>query len=245
MKRIVEPELMDAAEQAKAYAEADFSSAHETYPKLFAQRFPRRPKRGLALDLGCGPCDVTIRFAKANPGYTFHAVDGSAAMLRQAKRAIQRAEQTPHPSLSPSDGERVSAGRVRGNGFSQRIRLIEGFIPGAPIPKRSYDVILSSSFLHHLHEPQVLWQTVRERSRRGTIVFVPDLRRPATKAKVREFVKKYCGSEPEVLRRDFYNSLLAAFTPAEVRRQLKAAGLRGLKVEIISDRHLLVYGRID
>src|SRR6266571_1447476 len=111
MKRIVEPELMSAEAQAKAYAQADFEAAHNTYAKLFAEKFPGRPERACVLDLGCGPCDVTLRFAKANPGYTFHAVDGSAAMLRQARRAIAKT------GLQPG-----------------RIKLIEGFIPGAPIP---------------------------------------------------------------------------------------------------------------
>lgn len=211
---------MSAEEQAQAYAQADFEAAHSLYPTLFAAKFPRRLGKAAVLDLGCGPCDVTIRFAKANPGYTFHAVDGSAAMLRYAKRAVTGAK------------------------FSRRIKLIEGFIPGAAIPGRTYDVILSSSFLHHLHEPRSLWQTIRQYARRGTIVFVPDLRRPATAAKARAMVQKYSGGEPEVLRRDFYNSLRAAFTPAEVRRQLKAAGLEGLQVEIVSDRHLLVFGRV-
>src|SRR2546426_12055153 len=131
MKRTVEPELMSAEEQAKAYAQADFEAAHGFYPKLFAEEFPRRPKRAFVLDLGCGPCDVTMRFAKANPGYTFHAVDGSAAMLRFGAAAIRRAK------------------------LSRRIKLIEGLIPGAPIPRAGYNVILSSNFLHHLHEPQV------------------------------------------------------------------------------------------
>jgi len=220
MKRIVEPELMSAKKQARAYAKADFAAAHSSYPKLFAEKFPRQAKRALVLDLGCGPCDVTIRFAQANPGYTFHAVDGSAAMLKYGRRAIARRP-----------------------GLARRIRLIEGFIPGAPIPRRNYDVILSSSFLHHLHDPQVLWQTVRQYSHRGTIVFVPDLRRPSSRAKARAMTKEYSGTEPEVLKRDFFNSLLAAFTPAEVRQQLQEAGLSGLTVEIISDRHLLVCGR--
>src|SRR6266516_6636375 len=90
MKRIVEPELMSAEEQARAYAQADFEEAHSSYPKLFSERFPRRRKRAFVLDLGCGPCDVTLRFAKANPTYTFHAVDGSAAMLKFGRVRLVR-----------------------------------------------------------------------------------------------------------------------------------------------------------
>jgi SAM-dependent methyltransferase len=221
MKRIVEPELMSDAGQAQAYAAADFESAHRIYPRLFAKKFRRHLKQALALDLGCGPCDVTIRFAWANPGWTFHAVDGSTAMLEYGRAAVARAR------------------------LSRRIKLIHGFIPGAPIPEKAYDVILSSSFLHHLHDPSALWKTVRRCAKPGTIVFVPDLRRPATRARARTFVEKYSGTEPEVLKRDFFNSLLAAFTPAEVRRQLKRAGLDGLKVEVISDRHLVVFGKIQ
>lgn len=221
MKRTVEPELMTGTAQAQAYARADFEDAHSCYPNLFAEKFPRRPVRALVLDLGCGPCDVTLRFARANPAWTFHAVDGSAAMLKHARSAI-----------------------ARECGFSRRIKLTKGFIPGPPIPKRSYDVILASSFLHHLHEPQVLWQTVRQYSRRGTIVFIADLRRPASRGQARAFERKYSRGEPQVLRRDFFNSLLAAFTPVEVRKQLKEAGLAGLRVEIVSDRHLIVFGKI-
>lgn len=220
MKRIVEPEVMSAEDQARAYAQADFETAHSSYPKLFAEKFPRRPGKAFALDLGCGPGDVTMRFAKLNPGYTIHAVDGSAAMLRYARAAVARQK------------------------LSRRIKLVEGSIPGVPIPRRTYGVIFSSSFLHHLHHPQVLWQTVQQFSRRGTVVFVPDLRRPNSKSQARAMVKKYSGGEPEVLQRDFYNSLVAAFTPSEVRRQLRQAGLGGLQVEVVSDRHLLVFGTV-
>jgi ubiquinone/menaquinone biosynthesis C-methylase UbiE len=222
MNRTVEPELMTEESQALAYARADFESAHSSYPKLFAEKFPHRPKKALALDLGCGPCDVTIRFAKAHPGWKFHAVDGSAAMLKQARPAIAR--------------QRCLA---------SRIKLIEGFIPGARIPRRTYDVILASSFLHHLHDPQVLWKAVRRFSRRGTIVFIADLRRPASRSQARTFERRYSRGEPKVLRRDFFNSLLAAFTPTEIREQLKEAGLTRLRVEIVSDRHLVVFGRTE
>ena len=212
MRRIPEPELMLDDEQARAYAAADFESAHSLYPMLFDKLFPDRPKRVRVLDLGCGPCDVTRRFAQANPGYRFHAVDGSPAMLRHAPR---------HP----------------------RIQLFCGCLPDLTLPARRYDVILASSLLHHLADPSGLWQTVARYAGPGTIVFVVDLRRPATRTAAKALVQKYSAGEPAVLRRDFYNSLLAAFTPAEVRRQLRAARLDWLRVRTITDRHLLVTGQ--
>src|ERR1041385_807510 len=152
MKRIPEPELMDTEEQARAYASADFSDAHQSYVALFDETFRHRPRKATVLDLGCGTADVTIRFATANPGYRFHAVDGSAAMLTFARKAI----------------------RAR-RGLTKRIRVVEGYIPGAPIPRKKYDVILSNNFLHHLHDPKVLWRSVHRYAKAGTLIFVTDL----------------------------------------------------------------------
>jgi 2-polyprenyl-3-methyl-5-hydroxy-6-metoxy-1,4-benzoquinol methylase len=121
--------------------------------------------------------------------------------------------------------------------------LIHGYIPGVKLPAKKYDGILSSSLLHHLPAPSALWQTVRRYAKPGTLVFVVDLRRPATLARAKALTKKYCTGGPEVLRRDFFNSLRAAFTSAEVRRQLRTAGIGCLGVRSISDRHLLVAGQ--
>ncbi len=221
MQRVPEPELMRTEAQARAYARADFDAAHSAYPRLFAERFPEAPSSARVLDLGCGPCDVTARFARAYPGWRFDAVDGSAAMLRQARLVLARQPEA-----------------------ARRIRLLEGRIPGVRLPARAYDVILASSFLHHLHEPQDLWGMVRRYSQVGTLVFVADLRRPGSRARARALTRRYARGEPAVLQRDFFNSLLAAFTPAEVRAQLRAAGLTELEVEPIGNRHLIVFGRI-
>jgi SAM-dependent methyltransferase len=212
MERIVEPELMTEAEQARAYAEADFETTHSRYPILFRDKFPNCPVAGHALDIGCGPGDVTRRFARILPGWTFDAVDGSAAMLAEAPA-------------------------------TERIRYIHGSIPGVTLPRARYDLILSSSLLHHLHEPAVLWDAIRQHA--GDMVFVVDLRRPDSPQAAQQLTDQYSQGEPEVLRRDFFNSLLAAFTPDEVHQQLNAAGLNGLSVETISDRHLLTWGRVD
>lgn len=221
LTRIPEPELMQEKDQAAAYANADFEAAHSVYPLLFRDRFPQYPRRAAVLDLGCGPCDVTVRFAGLSRGWTIHAVDGSRAMLGEARKTLAR---------------RRLAGRIR---------LVHGLLPAARLPRKRYDIILTTSLLHHLPEPQALWQTVRRVGRPGTIVFVADLRRPTTKRRARALVDQHSASEPEVLQRDFYNSLLAAFTPSEVRRQLGEADLKELNVEVLGDRHLIVTGTIQ
>jgi hypothetical protein len=71
-----------------------------------------------------------------------------------------------------------------------------------------------------------------------------DLFRPASTTAAQAIVDLYAADEPEVLRQDFLASLCAAFEPAEIEAQLRAHGLDGLAVRLVSDRHLLVTGRL-
>ena len=57
-------------------------------------------------------------------------------------------------------------------------------------------------------------------------------------------VEAHAGSEPEQLRNDFYRSLLAGYQPDEVRQQLVAAGLPQLTLEVVTDRHFVVWGSL-
>ena len=123
-----------------------------------------------------------------------------------------------------------------------RVTFVEGIIPGAAIPRRDYEAVMAHSFLHHLHNPQVLWATLKAYAQPGTLLFVADLRRPATEAEARRFIDEIATNEPAVLRRDFYNSLCAAFTPEEVTEQLRQAGLDELNVAAAGDIHLIVSG---
>jgi hypothetical protein len=74
-------------------------------------------------------------------------------------------------------------------------------------------------------------------------VFVMDLMRPPSREAALALLALHAAEAPEVLRRDFLNSLCAAFRPDEVRLQLAAAGLSHLQVEVVSDRHLIVHGQ--
>jgi hypothetical protein len=77
----------------------------------------------------------------------------------------------------------------------------------------------------------------------GAAVFIMDLRRPDSRERAGALVDEYAGTEPEILRRDFFNSLLAAFRPEEVTEQLAQAGLP-LRVEVVGDRHIIVHGNM-
>ncbi|MFQ5742187.1 MAG: class I SAM-dependent methyltransferase [Acidobacteriota bacterium] len=222
MKRVLEPELMDDDAQARAYAEADFEDSNNLFMTLFRDRFVNRPVTGHVIDLGCGPGDISLRFAVAYPNCIVHAVDGAEAMLRHARAALARADT-----------------------LRERVQFTLARIPEAPLPRASYDVLISNSMLHHLQDPQELWSTIRQHAEAGAPICIMDLKRPGHRQRARALVETYAANEAEILKRDFYNSLLAAFEPDEIRAQLCEAGLHGLAVSEVSDRHLLVAGLLN
>lgn len=211
---------MDDEEQARAYSEADFAEPHERFVESFRRRFPGVVVEGHVLDLGCGPADVTARFARAFPRCHVDGLDGADAML-----AYGRA-------------------RVRREGLDERVRLTQAYLPNDPAPRSSYDVIISNSLLHHLADASTLWKSVKRFGAAGAPVLVMDLMRPIDHATAQALVDEHTAGEPEVLRRDFHASLLAAYTTAEVQQQLSDQGLSHLVVEAESDRHLVVHGRL-
>ena len=85
---------------------------------------------------------------------------------------------------------------------------------------------------------------VRAAGAPGAAVLVMDRFRPESVAAAQAIVDQYAANEPEVLRLDFLASLCAAFEPDEIRAQLQAHGLDGFGVRTVSDRHLLITGRL-
>ena len=215
--RIPERELMDEADQACAYAVADFSEVNQGFVDRFCATFSDL-RAGRVVDLGCGPADIPLRLARALPGIEIIAVDGARAMLHHARVALIA------------------------SGLGRRVHLTAARVPAMPFGARGFAACVSNSLLHHLPDPLSLWREIRRIARPGAPVLVMDLFRPATRAAAREIVERSAGQESPVLRRDFYNSLLAAFTVDEVRAQLEESGLGRCACEVVSDRHWLVAG---
>jgi len=217
MDRIAEPDLMDNAEQARAYAETDFSEAHDAFVSHFKSRFPDFHK-GHVLDLGCGTADVIMRFARAFPESKITGVDGAQAMLDIGLRDIVA------------------------KGCAHQISLRRCLLPDNSLSSKYFDAILSNSLLHHLNDPLIIWDTIRQCAMQKTPIFIMDLMRPDSREEAEKLVRLYAGDASPILKKDFYNSLLAAYIPDEIRHQLKTTGLDYLTIEVVSDRHLLVWG---
>ena len=129
--------------------------------------------------------------------------------------------------------------------LARRACLICEELPSPRLETRAYDLLLSNSLLHHLHDPQVLWRSLPALGRPGALVLVMDLMRPASSSSATALVERYASGASPVLRQDFHHSLFAAFEPAEVEEQLSEAGLKqSLSVQVVSDRHLAVLGRL-
>jgi SAM-dependent methyltransferase len=217
MERVLEPELMDDPAQAGAYARADFAAVNEAFVERLCRTFPD-VVHGRVLDVGCGPADIPARLARVRPGLRIAAADGSGAMLAQARDRLG----VDFPAIA----------------------LVQARVPGVPFAAGTFDAVLSNSLLHHLPDPAPFWQEIARVARHAAALLIVDLVRPASPAVARALVHAYTRDEPEVLRRDFYNSLCAAFTLDEVRAQVDA--LPGdVAVEQVSDRHWAVYGRLQ
>jgi trans-aconitate methyltransferase len=221
VQRVPEDELMDTPQNAQAYAEVDFSEPNSRFVASFADKFPGFDGRSI-LDLGCGPGDIAIRLALRYPAAKVTGLDGAGAMIDIARRVVAR------------DGlaDRVDARRWH---IGREVN---------PVAPRKFDAVVSNSLLHHMSDPLEFWQAVRFSAAPGAAVLVMDLFRPPSRHAAETIVETYAGGEIELFKTDFLNSLRAAYRPDEVAEQLAAADLDSLRVDVVSDRHLMVFGLI-
>ena len=217
IERIPEPEVMDDSEEAGVYDAADFNRVNHSCAQRICKLL--EAEEGHGLDLGTGPAEIPIRICTLEPGWKITAVDASPSMLRLARQRVKEA------------------------GLEKRIRLLKADAKNLRQLRRKFSAIFSNSLLHHLHDPAPFWKEIRRVGLPGASVMIQDLRRPASRAKARKLTRLHTAGDPPLLKQLFYQSLLAAFTPAEVRTQLCAAGL-DLKVRITTDRHMVVSGRL-
>jgi trans-aconitate methyltransferase len=216
--RTPEDQIMDIPAEADAYAQADFSQVNAAFVDRLLE-LAGQCDRALCVDLGCGPADIPIRLARRKPSWQILAVDASEPMLAWARSAVADA------------------------GLEDRIRLIQADACDQQEPA-ACDVVCSNSILHHVEDPLAFWRQLARWGRPGALVLIRDLFRPESLEEARRIVQVQAGGESQLLQDEFYRSLLAAYTPEEIRGQLSQAGLENLQVRMVSDRHVDVWGRL-
>lgn len=210
---------MDLPHEAAAYAQADFAEVNAAFVQRLLE-FSGTRAEAYALDLGTGPGDIPIRLVQARPAWRIAALDVSMPMLWHA-----------------ADG-------ARNAGVWPTIDLVQVDAKALPLRPDAFDVVFSNSILHHVSDTDSFWQELKRVAKPGAHVLVRDLARPETLQAADAIVEEYAAGESDLLREEFHRSLLAAYTPGEVRERLRRNGLATLEVAMVSDRHLDVFGRM-
>jgi ubiquinone/menaquinone biosynthesis C-methylase UbiE len=220
LPRSLEPEAMDSAEEAADYDAMDHGQINACFcDDLLAVR----AKPGRVLDVGTGTALIPIELCRQATDVTVDGIDLAGHMLALAERNVQRA------------------------GMGTRIALSRRDAKATGWPPASFDTVVSNSIVHHIPEPRDVFAEVWRLARPGGLLFVRDLERPATDARVAELVALYAAipagltaSEQAMHERQralFDASLRAALTLEEVRALVAALGVAAGSVETTSDRH--------
>lgn len=217
LPRVLEPEVMDTAEEAADYDAMDHAEVNRRFvDDLLAAMgdggwsSPRR-----VFDAGTGTALIPIELLSRGVAATVVAADAAVEMLR------------------------LGTERVAAAGLSDRITLVEGDCKRLPEPTGSYEVVLSNSLIHHVPEPCAafaeLWRIVKP----GGLLFVRDLYRPASTEEVERLVARYAAEASAAQRQLFRQSFHAALAVPEVDALLRELGIPG-RATMTSDRHWTV-----
>lgn len=214
LRRVLEPEVMDTAEEADDYDRMD----HAEVNRLFVEDFlevdgGEQDGARLLLDAGTGPAHIPLLLARRLAGAKIVALDAAREMLRTGARRVAAARQGARIALCRGDAKRL------------------------PFAAGAFDSAFSNSIVHHLPDPVPFFAELARVVRPAGTLFVRDLHRPRDEAELERLVAVHAaGAEPRQ-RRLFRDSLHAAFTVAEVEAMLDAAGIEGCRVARTSDRH--------
>lgn len=210
--RVLEPEVMDTAEEARDYDAMDHAEVNRWFVDDFLNSLAAVHSRRI-LDVGTGTALIPLELCRRHPTCHVTAVDLSWEMLKLAGANLSRFQV----------GERV------GLIFADSKRL--------PVADGSFDAVLSNSIIHHIPDPIVAFAEMRRVVRPGGILFVRDLMRPPDGDTLDGLVRTYAGDESDHARAMFRDSLHAALTLEEVRNMLAELSLPSASARATSDRH--------
>lgn len=220
LDRVLEPEVMDTAEEAADYDSMDHG---EVNARFCADLLAMRPElAGSVLDVGTGTALIPVELCRRAPKVDVVAIDLAEHMLDLGRRNVARA------ALSP------------------RIRLEKIDAKAMPYADGQFGATISNSIVHHIPDPRAVFSEMWRVTSRGGLLFVRDLSRPDSAAEIERLVELYGGDPPadpskqdsyERQKSLFHASLCAALTVSEVAAIVAAFGIPRDAVRATSDRH--------
>jgi ubiquinone/menaquinone biosynthesis C-methylase UbiE len=212
LPRVLEPEVMDALDEALDYNSMDHAEVNRIFAAdLLAAGW--NPAAGEILDLGTGTALIPLEICRQAPVAKIRAVDLSAQMLEVARQNVEKAGLTDRIAL-----ERIDAKEL-------------------PYPDGHFAAVVSNSIVHHIPEPNRVFAEMWRILAPGGLIFARDLLRPAEDAEVRRLVEIYAAGANRHQRELFEASLRASLRVEELQTILAELGCDPRSVRATSDRH--------
>jgi ubiquinone/menaquinone biosynthesis C-methylase UbiE len=214
LERILEPEVMDSAEEAADYDAMDHGEVNRRFVDDLLTAIGAQPEAMLdVLDLGTGTALIPIELCKKFSDCRVMAADAAVSMLEVARYNVEV------------------------NSLIEQIHLAHVDAKKLPFSDSMFDVVISNSIVHHIPEPiHVLREAVRV-AKAGGLLFFRDLLRPETQEQLQQLVATYTPGANDHQQRMFAESLHAALSLAEIRSLVGSLGFGADTVQQTSDRH--------
>lgn len=223
LPRVLEPEVMDSAEEAVDYDSMDHAEVNRRFVDHLLAGLGPDELQGKSLirvlDVGTGTAQIPIELCRRDLPTQITAIDLAAHMLQVGQRNVIREGLQTHIKLEQIDGKSL------------------------PYAGGTFDWVISNSIVHHIPDPlpclREMWRVLAS----GGLWFVRDLLRPADLPTLQHLVQTYAGDANPHQRQMFDDSLHAALTLNEVQELLRVLNLPAAWVSQTTDRHWTICGR--
>ena len=174
--RVLEPEAMDTADEAREYDAMDHSEVNARFVADFLAAHGST-RGGTILDVGTGTARIPIELCRGDPYAHLLGIDLAEHMLAIARRNVADA------------------------GLSGRIRLQKVDAKKLPFDDGSCEGVISNTIIHHIPEPAPVLADMARLVAPGGTLFCRDLARPATKDDLDRLVALHVSGEFDSARR--------------------------------------------
>jgi ubiquinone/menaquinone biosynthesis C-methylase UbiE len=210
LKRVLEPEVMDTPEEARAYNAMNHSEVNR---RFVDDLLAAGSISGEILDLGTGTALIPIELCQRDTSARVLAIDLSVSMLDLARGNVEMASLMSQIMLDRVDGK------------------------GLPYADGRFSAVISNSIAHHIPEPLAVLQEAWRVLAADGLIFIRDLLRPEDDATVQRLVDTYAAGATAHQRQLFDDSLRAALSLDEIRQLVRAVGASPHDIQQTSDRH--------